>query len=66
MSLKFVLGDFQLRPPLGTLGRVEEEDRKLESVAPYKPILITFDWKKPEPGAIRRFLVRARQAFVGR
>jgi hypothetical protein len=67
MSLKFAaLGDLNLRPPLGTPARAEEQHRELEPVGPYEPILITFDWKKPETGAIRRFLARARQAFVSR
>jgi hypothetical protein len=66
MSLKFALGSLNLRPPLGTPARAEEEDRKLEPVEPHEPILITFDWMRPEPGAIKRFLVRARQAFVSR
>jgi hypothetical protein len=67
MSLKFAaLGDLNRRPPLGTPARAEEQDRNLEPVGAYEPILITFGWKKPETGAIKRFLVRARQALASR
>jgi hypothetical protein len=73
MSLKFAaLGDLNLRPP-GTPARAEERDRNLEPVGPYEPILVTFGWrnsatepKKPETGAMKRFVVRARQAFASR
>ena len=65
MSLKFAaLGDLHFRPRLGAQGRAEEKDLKLEQVKPFEPILITFGWKGSAPGAIRRLLVRARQAFA--
>jgi hypothetical protein len=72
MSLKFAaLGDLTFLPR--TSARADEQDRNLGPVAPHEPILISFGCRestaapeKPDAGAIRRFLVKTRQAFTSR
>jgi hypothetical protein len=72
MSLKFAaLGGLTFRRPLGTPARADDQAQNLGPVGPHEPILITFGWrssiaksKKPEAGVMKRFLIRARQAFV--
>src|SRR5262245_2761377 len=56
--------------PLGTSARADDQAQNL---APHEPILITFGGrgsvekpKKPEAGVIKRFLIKARQAFASR
>jgi hypothetical protein len=72
MSLKFAaLGGLTFRRPLETLARTDDQAQNLGSVEPQEALLITFGWrssiaksKKLEPGVMKRFLIKARQAFV--
>ena len=69
MSLKLAaLGSLTF--PLGTSARADDQAQNL---GPHEPILITFGGrgsvekpKKPEAGVIKRFLIKARQAFASR
>ena len=69
MSLKFAaLGSLTF--PLGTSARADDQTQNL---GPHEPILITFGGrrsvakpKKPEARVIKRFLMKARQAFASR
>jgi hypothetical protein len=71
MSLKFAaLGDLTFLRPIRTQARADDQAPNLGPVRSCEPILITFDWRssaaelKPEAGVMRRFLLKARQAFA--